>query len=85
MVDLLWLRDYFSRVSGDDFIKLGYWSQLVLLGLVDWGTLAAFADGQGSVFHYVGFSILNVILLVGWWFGWQWLKDAQSPTRPPDG
>ena len=71
-------------MTGDDFIKLGYWSQLVLLGLVDWGTIAAFMDGQGSMLHYIGFGVMNVVLLVVWWVAWKrWLRDARTPGQQP--
>ena len=31
-------------MTGDSFIKLGFWSQLVLLALVDWGSIRAFMN-----------------------------------------
>lgn len=68
------------RLTGDSFIKLGFWSQLVLLGLVDWGTLVAFshADEVPTV-HYVGFALVNIMLLSATAVMWRWLKPARSP------
>ncbi|HCP45631.1 MAG TPA: hypothetical protein DIU15_06300 [Deltaproteobacteria bacterium] len=65
-------------MTGDDFIKLGFWSQLLLLVLVDWGTLLAFARGGVPWYHYVGFAAVNVILLGAAWRMWGWLRQKRS-------
>ena len=65
-------------MTGDDFIKLGFWSQLLLLALVDWGTLLAFARGGVPWYHYVGFAAVNVILLGASWSMWGWLRQKRS-------
>jgi hypothetical protein len=65
-------------MTGDQFIKVGFWSQLVLLFLVDWGTLAAFARGGVPWYHYVGFVIVNVFLLWLTFVLWLWLRDKKG-------
>jgi hypothetical protein len=65
-------------MTGDDFIKLGFWSQLVLLALVDWGTLLAFARGGVPAYHYLGFAVVNVVLLAAAWKMWGWLRTKRS-------
>ena len=69
-------------MTADGFIKLGFWSQLVLLLLVDWGTLASFARGHGSWPHYIGFAVVNLILLYLTWIVWGWLSDKKPPEDP---
>ena len=63
---------------GDRFIKLGFWSQLVFLVLVDWGSLMAFAKQPVAWYHYVGFAIVNVLLLWATWVMWGWLKPQRA-------
>ena len=70
-------------MTTDGFIKLGFWSQLILLVLVDWGTLVAFSRGAGSTLHYVGFGLVNAVLLFATWMCWRWLKPQKSPHEPP--
>jgi cytochrome b len=65
---------------GDKFIKLGFWSQLILLFLVDWGSIAAFAKLDVPWYHYVGFAVINVVLLWSTWLMWGWLKPQKTPT-----
>ena len=69
-------------MTGDDFIKLGFWSQLVLLGLVDWASILAFQAGEGTWYHYIGFGLVNAVLLGAAWFMWGWLKEKRSPIGP---
>jgi hypothetical protein len=70
---------------GDKFIKLGFWSQLVLLFLVDWGSLLAFAKYEVGWYHYVGFTVVNGLLLWATWVMWGWLKPQRTPAEPPIG
>jgi hypothetical protein len=63
---------------GDKFIKLGFWSQLILLILVDWGSIQAFATQDVAWYHYVGFIVVNVILLWMTWLMWVWLKPQKT-------
>ena len=63
-------------MTADGFIKLGFWSQLVLLGLVDWGSLVAFSKVDVGWYHYAGFALVNIILLGATWRVWQWLKPG---------
>jgi hypothetical protein len=66
-------------MTGDDFIKLGFWSQLILLVLIDWGTLIAFAaEPEVAWYHYAGFGTVNVVLLWATWVMWTWLKPQRS-------
>ena len=65
-------------MTGDDFIKLGFWSQLVLLALIDWGTVAAFIREDVPWYHYVGFAVVNVVLLALTWKIGRWMRPAQS-------
>ena len=66
----------------DRFIAAGFWSQLILLVLVDWGSLASFMRGDGSWPHYVGFVIVNVVLLYSTWTVWGWMRNIQRNTPP---
>ena len=65
-------------MSGDDFIKLGFWSQLVLLVIVDWGTLIAFFNEPVPWYHYVGFVTVNAVLLLATYKMWRWLKPQRT-------
>ncbi|HEY3233630.1 MAG TPA: hypothetical protein VGJ84_02870 [Polyangiaceae bacterium] len=67
----------------DAFCKAGFWVQLVLLVLVDWGTLAAFRRYPVPVYHYVGFAVVNLVLLSTTFVIWSWLRDAQPYQRGP--
>lgn len=67
----------------DDFIKLGFWSQLVFLGMVDAGTLYAFINTGAEWYHWVGFTTVNVVLLGATWRMWLWLRDETTPDLPP--
>jgi hypothetical protein len=68
---------------GDKFIKLGFWSQLVLLALVDWGSILAFMNQDVPWYHYVGFTVVNVGLLWLTWVMWRWLKPQSTPRYGP--
>ena len=66
-------------MTGDDFIKLGFWSQLVLLFLVDWGTLVAFDKADHvPLWQWASFITANLILLTATWYLWKWLKPARG-------
>ena len=66
-------------MTGDGFIKLGFWSQLALLVLVDWGTLAAMqAEPHVPWYHYVGFVLVNMVLLGATWKMWTWLAPRRT-------
>lgn len=67
-----------SIFTGDNFIKLGFWSQLTLLVLVDWGTIVAMKGEVVPWYHYAGFAIVNVILLGATWKMWQWLAPRRT-------
>ena len=72
----------FPVMTGDSFIKLGFWSQLVLLGLVDWGTVYAFSTQNVAWYHYLGFVVVNAILLFATFKMWPWLRQQRSSDRP---
>jgi len=66
-------------MTGDDFIKAGFWAQLTLLFLVDWGSWLAFQNADHVPwYHYVGFVTVNVVLLWSTWLVWKWLKPQRS-------
>lgn len=60
----------------DRFIRLGFWSQLVLLGLLDWASLVAFRRHGAPWYHVVGFVLVNVVLLIASAFMWNWMRGA---------
>ena len=74
-------------MTTDRFIAWGFWSQLVLLALVDWGTLSSFSRGEGSWIHYVGFAVVNAVLLALTYLVWRWMRqrvhdiEASEPER----
>jgi len=68
---------------GDTFIKIGFWSQLILLALVDWGSILAFSRGGVAWYHYLGFALVNGGLLWLTWVMWKWLKPQKAPPLPP--
>ena len=65
---------------GDKFIKAGFWSQLILLFLVDWGSLLAFMRYEVPWYHYVGFVVLNVVLIYATFVMWGWLRPQTAPA-----
>ena len=65
-------------LTGDRFILAGFWSQLVLLFLVDWGTLVAFRKGLLPWYHQVGFVVVNVVLLSLTAYAWRVLKRTRN-------
>jgi len=66
-------------MTGDDFIKSGFWAQLLLLVLVDWGSLVAFQNADHVPwYHWAGLISVNVVLLGASWFFWLWLRSAKS-------
>lgn len=77
-------------MTGDDFIKTGFWAQLTLLLLVDWGSVMAFQSAEHVPwYHYVGFVTVNLVLLWSTWLVWKWLKpqksrDTSNSSTPED-
>jgi hypothetical protein len=67
-------------MTTDRFIRLGFWSQLVLLFLVDWGTVTVWMRGSDPVpwYHVAGFVLVNLALLVGTYRMWGWMERQQS-------
>tara|TARA_B100000530_G_scaffold190121_1_gene120595 strand:+ start:55 stop:282 length:228 start_codon:yes stop_codon:yes gene_type:complete len=72
-------------INVDAFIKLGFWSQLVLLFLVDMGTVMAFMKEPVPWYHYVGFCVVNAALLYITYRTWGWLRHQRtSDIDAPD-
>lgn len=71
---------------GDRFIKLGFWSQLILLALIDWGSIVGFLNEDVAWYHYVGFAVVNIVLLWLTWVMWKWLGPQHQPRlgRAPE-
>ena len=67
-------------MTGEAFRKTGFWIQLVLLGLVDWGTVVAITRHEVAAIHYVGFGLVNAALLCATVLVWRWLP-SQSPKE----
>ena len=65
-------------INNDQFIKLGFWSQLILLVLVDWGSLASFAKETPPWYHYVGFAVVNIVLILSTAWMWKWLHPQRT-------
>jgi len=67
------------KLTTDGFIKAGFWSQVSLLFLVDWGALYVFLHTDHVPwYHWLGFTLMNVILLYATWVMWKWLAPQQS-------
>jgi hypothetical protein len=65
------------RFTGDSFIKAGFWSQLVLIVLLDWASLVAFSRHGAAWYHVVGFVLVNVLLLGLTAYAWRWLRGGR--------
>lgn len=64
---------------GDDFIKFGFWVQLIFLILVDWGFIVVFQKVDYVFwYYYFGFIVVNVVLFIVMWIGWKWFKFVCS-------
>ena len=77
-------------MTSDGLIKLGFWSQLILLVLVDWGSLAAFLREPPPWYHYAGFVAVNVLLLCSTAWMYKWFPRSGSASgavedQPTDG
>jgi hypothetical protein len=69
-------------LTTDGFIQVGFWSQLVLLALVDAGSLASFAKETPPWYHVVGFGVMNTVLLGATWVMWRWIRvQSSSPVK----
>ena len=67
-------------MTGEGFRKAGFWLQLILLGLVDWGTVVSFTRQAVPAIHYVGFGLVNAALLCVTVAVWRWLP-SKSPKE----
>ena len=65
-------------ITGDRFIKCGFWCQFILLAIIDWGSVSAFLTQEVPWYHYVGFTIVNGILLTMTWILWGWMRDKRG-------
>ena len=68
-------------LTADRVIKTGFWTQLVLLALVDWGTIHAFSRNEVPWYHYLGFGLVNVVLIALTVVMWRWLRGQKSVSR----
>lgn len=73
------------RRPADYLIALGFWMQLVLLFLVDWGSLLAFRREPPAWYHQVGFVVVNVVLLTAWLYAWSLWRRRPSRRDPAPG
>ncbi len=64
---------------GDWVRRMGFFSQLVFLLLVDWGSLHAFERDGAAWFHYAALIALNVVLLAAAFFVYRWLRTVREP------
>ncbi len=69
-------------MTGDRFIKWGFWCQFLLLAIIDWGSISAFLTQEVAWYHYVGFTVVNAVLLTLTWVLWGWMRDKTG--RPLD-
>ena len=74
-----------KRRPADVLIGLGFWMQLVLLVLVDWGSLVAFREKAPPWYHVVGFVTVNVVLCAAWiWAFMLWRRGGpRRGAKPP--
>ena len=66
------------RLTTDGFIQVGFWAQLILLALVDWGSLVSFANETPPWYHLVGFGVMNTVLLYATWVMWHWMREQRT-------
>lgn len=62
---------------------MGFWSQVVLLGLLDTASLMSFARERPPWYHLVGFAAVNIVLLLATALMWQWMRQHAAPPPPP--
>ena len=65
-------------MTGDKFIKWGFWCQLILLAIIDWGSISAFINQEVAWYHYIGFALVNIVLLGLTWVLWGWMRDKSG-------
>lgn len=56
------------------FVEAGFWSQLVLLGLVDWASISAMQSQGGTVGLWAGLLALNAVLLLVAFVMLRWMR-----------
>ncbi len=76
-------------MTGEGFRMAGFWAQPLLLGLIDAATIAGFVRDGAPAYHYVGFAIVNIVLLAATFVVWRWLRDMRREValaeRAQDG
>lgn len=66
----------FRRKLQARFVEAGFWAQLVLLGLVDWGSLHAMRGAGGASLPVVaGFVALNAVLVTASVVMFRWMRQ----------
>ena len=68
-------------MTGEGFRMAGFWAQPLLLGLIDAATIAGFVRDGAPVYHYVGFTVVNVVLIALTFVIWRWLRQLRKETK----
>ena len=72
----------FRRKLQARFVEAGFWSQLVLLGLVDWGSVAAMRRTDGASWPVVaGFVVMNALLLFAAVVMFRWMRQQSRSVH----
>lgn len=64
-------------ITTDGFIMLGFWSQVLVLILLDWGTIVAMRKEIVPWYHYVGFVLMNAACVWAIVKVYKWLQPHQ--------
>lgn len=70
------------QATADGVIKAGFFIQIMLLALVDVGTLYALAEQPSGWPHLFGLLAVNAVLLPIAAVVWRWLR-LQARSEPP--
>jgi hypothetical protein len=67
----------------DLMIQLGFWCQIVFLGLVDWGSAASFRRQGVPWYHAIGFAVVNLVLIAAAVLTWRYLSRQRARRAEP--
>lgn len=70
-----------NATLADVMIQLGFWTQLVLLALVNWGSLTAFARHGAPWYHVVGIVVVDASLLLASVVTFRFIMRQGGPPR----
>lgn len=70
------------QVVADGVIKAGFLVHLVMLALVDFGTLYAIQQSPSHWPHLVGLALVNLVLLPIAALVWRWLRLQARHDEP---